>query len=700
MALDKAAWARVRWPSGDVIRAHHLPRLEEPVLAGSLFKLVAARAALDQGVLSPDARLACPRSVEVRGRRLDCVHPDLGRPLDVVDAVAHSCNHFFVRLAERLDARQLDETLARLARSTLPPYESAPLALRVLGLAGPRLSMRTWLRVVMSASTPAHPGDSHAALLRRAMFLAVEEGSAAALADAGRATLAKTGTAVSDAGQQEGRVVAWRPDVDEAIVVRVAGGAGRDAARVAAAVWEQATAAEEPVVRVGRVRGRPVEEDARAAVEAVGLEAYVASVVAAEGDQGWPATALDALAVAARSYARAPDGRHARDGYDVCDTTHCQVTGVATPWSRAAAARTRGMVLSSGAAPLAMPYSASCPGVLADPTTIWGGPSAVTVTVGTDPSGHDVPSWSGEARADDLLGALRAAGHRGDVLRDLRVVERTRDGLPLRILLDGLEPAEIDATRFRHVVGRRLGWDVIKSHAWEVTRQARGYRFTGRGKGHGAGICLAGAAAAAARGSSLAQVLSLYAPGARLVAEQDRLRLRLPAALTAAAPTLARDARALLVDLRMRLGVSAPRNVDIEVHATREAYQRATGRAWWTAANTRPTSSTDYRIDVALPAGPQAAVQVPATLRHEFVHVLTHPLLAEAPAWVAEGLAATIGRERLSRQTSAKGDPCPDDVAVTSPGSPEAMREAYARSADCVVRALPEGVAGWRRLAF
>ena len=93
-----------------------------------------------------------------------------------------------------------------------------------------------------------------------------------------------------------------------------------------------------------------------------------------------------------------------------------------------------------------------------------------------------------------MYAALREAGYRGDVLRDVRVVARTRDGLPSRIALDGLAPAEIDASTFRHIVGRRLGWDVLKSHAWDVTRVGGGYRFTGRGKGHGAGLCLRGAA--------------------------------------------------------------------------------------------------------------------------------------------------------------------------------------------------------------
>ncbi len=320
--------------------------------------------------------------------------------------------------------------------------------------------------------------------------------------------------------------------------MRAPGVPGRDAARVARAAWDVAAEHDEPHVRVGRVR-----QDAGEApvVEAVPLEAYVAGVVGAEGEQDMPAVALQALAVAARSYAQAPGQRHTRDGYDVCDTTHCQVLGAPTHWSLDAAARTRGIVLTRGTTIVAIPYSASCSGVLSSPRDLWGGPPPVLTRTGPDPADHPVHEWRGEVGADALLAALREAGHRGDQLRDVRIVARTRDGVPSRIALDGLAPAEIDATTFRHVVGRRIGWDVLKSHAWEVTRSGRGYRFTGRGKGHGAGLCLRGASALAARGAPLTEVLATYAPGATLRATQDRVTLRVPSALTSEAPRVRRE---------------------------------------------------------------------------------------------------------------------------------------------------------------
>jgi stage II sporulation protein D len=653
-----------------------------------------ARAALAQGLATHDTRIACPRRVEVRGRRVDCVHPDLGRPLGLEDALAHSCNHFFVRLADRLDRATLASVLRHLSDGAIALADDVPLPLVALGLDGPRAGMRTWARVAVAAWTWDAGDPDHALRVRRGAIRAAQEGTAVALADPAMLTLAKTGTTVSDGSAQEGRVVAWRPEIGEVIVVRAPGVSGRDAARLARAAWDTAAGHDEPRVRVGRVR-----EPAGDAVESVPLEAYVAGVVGAEGDGDMPAVALEALAVAARSYALAPGPRHTRDGYDVCDTTHCQVVGASTSWSRDAAARTRGIVLTRRAATVGLPYSASCGGVLTPPRDIWGGgPPGVTRT-GPDPADHPVHEWRGEAGADELLAALREAGHRGDQLLDVRVVARTRDGVASRVALDGMTPAQIDATAFRHVVGRRIGWHVLKSYTWEVTRSGRGYRFTGRGLGHGAGLCLRGASALAARGASVTEVLATYAPGATLRAGQDRVTLQVPSALTSGAPRVRGEILAGLADLRLRLAVTAPRVIAVEVHPTREAYQRATGRAWWTSANTRPLGGGRYRVDLAPPAAASARPALMAVLRHESVHVLTASVLAGVPAWAAEGLAHTMTQAGRVAGSPIPA-PCPTDMEVVRPGSLDAMRDVYARAAACVSAALPDGVAGWRTLAL
>jgi len=85
------------------------------------------------------------------------------------------------------------------------------------------------------------------------------------------------------------------------------------------------------------------------AVDVAGLEAYVKGVVAAEVPSNWPAAALQAQAVAARSYALA----NLRKGgdFDVYDDTRDQVYGgvaAETPETNAAVDATRGRVVLYG----------------------------------------------------------------------------------------------------------------------------------------------------------------------------------------------------------------------------------------------------------------------------------------------------------------------------------------------------------------
>ena len=75
-----------------------------------------------------------------------------------------------------------------------------------------------------------------------------------------------------------------------------------------------------------------------------------------------PKAAAQALAVAIRTYALFNAGRHQRDGFDLCDTTHCQVLRASSAASRRAAQATAGLVLSYQGAPADLYYSASCGG--------------------------------------------------------------------------------------------------------------------------------------------------------------------------------------------------------------------------------------------------------------------------------------------------------------------------------------------------
>jgi SpoIID/LytB domain protein len=87
-------------------------------------------------------------------------------------------------------------------------------------------------------------------------------------------------------------------------------------------------------------------------VNIVNLEEYLYSVVPSEMSTSFPAEALDAQAILARSYALATarsNKPHEADGYDLCDGQHCQVySGASGEYAKTTNAvdRTRGIVLA------------------------------------------------------------------------------------------------------------------------------------------------------------------------------------------------------------------------------------------------------------------------------------------------------------------------------------------------------------------
>jgi stage II sporulation protein D len=92
-------------------------------------------------------------------------------------------------------------------------------------------------------------------------------------------------------------------------------------------------------------------------------EMAVASIVAAESQPGTRLEALKAQAIATRSFLIA--ARHSRQGFDFCDTTHCQFLRQAPSPDDAAfqaAAATRGVTLVHQGVTVAALFSRSCGG--------------------------------------------------------------------------------------------------------------------------------------------------------------------------------------------------------------------------------------------------------------------------------------------------------------------------------------------------
>ncbi len=199
------------------------------------------------------------------------------------------------------------------------------------------------------------------------------------------------------------------------------------------------------------------------------VDDYVAGVLAGEAARGSSPSALEALAITIRTFAMANRGRHRADGFDLCDQTHCQVLRAATAATERAAAATAGEVLLYHGAPASVFYTASCGGRTERPSDVWpGADDPPYLPSQPDDACQGAPAWTADLAEGDLARALRAGGFKGARLRDLKVVDRDRSGRVARLRVDGFTPADISGQDLRVVVGRTLGWQYIKSTAFDL----------------------------------------------------------------------------------------------------------------------------------------------------------------------------------------------------------------------------------------
>lgn len=212
-------------------------------------------------------------------------------------------------------------------------------------------------------------------------------------------------------------------------------------------------------------------------VVTMGLEVAVASAVAAESPPGAPLEALKAQAVVTRSYYVAGRGRH--EGFDFCDTTHCQFLRQPPEEDDAAwlaTAATRGLVLSYEGKALPALYSASC-----------GGRTRTLAQAGMRSEGYPYFSVACPEHAESWERRLEAA-----------------DAAPLA------SGTKQEAGRIN--VARRLGWSAVPSNNYTAEQEHDHILLRGRGLGHGVGLCQRGAAHMAAQGAGFLQILSYYYP--------------------------------------------------------------------------------------------------------------------------------------------------------------------------------------------
>jgi stage II sporulation protein D len=376
------------------------------------------------------------------------------------------------------------------------------------------------------------------------------------------------------------------------------------------------------------------------------LEKYVAAALAGESSVFRSDEAMKAMAVAARTFAIHLRGRHAKEGYDLCGTTHCQrlEPELITPRLQTIADQTAGELLWYQGKPAYAAYSRNCGGMTEDSSAVWNGLHVPFLRAHADPycQRPAATRWQWSIDAERVAAALKRAKLQApEAMTSIQIAQRTPSGRARVLLLTGAgEPVRLAASSFRFAMGRALGWNTVRSDRWEVAVSGGRLMFEGEGEGHGVGLCQRGAEQMGLEGHGYREILAFYFPGTltgvtaqglewrRMGGERVALMTTLP---DRDRPVLA-SAERQVKEIGAQYGWAAPAKIEIRVYPDVETFRNATGEPGWVAART-----TGSRIDLQ-PAAPRDS-----TIRHELLHIFVESQAsASLPVWFREGLTSYL----------------------------------------------------------
>jgi stage II sporulation protein D len=248
-------------------------------------------------------------------------------------------------------------------------------------------------------------------------------------------------------------------------------------------------------------------------VNLVELQTYLEGVVACEGGPGHQKPYYQAQAVISRTYALNNLKRHQKDGFELCERTHCQAylhkrTGTALIDS--AVHQTKDMVLLNAEGKYFPTFfHANCGGQTCEPQDIWNeqikGLSTFKDTFcvhtkqATWVKSIPLQTWTtflvnnygfpiNDSLSYSLLQAFKQPFRSAFYLHPIY-------GIPLRDLRKEFK---------------------LKSTFFDAVIEGQQVVLYGRGFGHGVGLCQEGAMQMAKKGYAFDQILLFYYPGARL----------------------------------------------------------------------------------------------------------------------------------------------------------------------------------------
>ncbi len=266
-------------------------------------------------------------------------------------------------------------------------------------------------------------------------------------------------------------------------------------------------------------------------VNEVPLEDYIASVLNSEMPSHWPAEALKAQAVAARTYA-SYHMAHPHDAarFDVFDDTRSQAYNGArseTAAGRQAVDATRGEILTYEGKPLLAYFTANNGGTTADPEAVFG--KAFPYLKFVPDSYSSQQQWGKWTRTFSLAAveaALQKAGYGITGIRRIIPVKTCPSGRLVELIVEHANGQKRLHTRteFRRAINMYAGSKMQPENLPEILMSIKiagagstaTLEMTGGGWGHGVGLSQYGAKGMAEQKVPYRKILNTYYPGAQL----------------------------------------------------------------------------------------------------------------------------------------------------------------------------------------
>jgi stage II sporulation protein D len=230
---------------------------------------------------------------------------------------------------------------------------------------------------------------------------------------------------------------------------------------------------------------------------------------------------LKAQAVAARTYIHKRSGIHAHQGYDLCDTAHCQAYGGMNDEAIStdiAVDATRDVLALYEGQPIEAQYFSSSGGATENSESVWQTPLPYLRSV-PDTYETDAREWSRTLTAAQMNDLLAASGYSIGGFTGLSVAELTAAGRVNRLVINGTA-GSVNLTKEEvRTFFSRLPGGSLESRTFSVSygpfagSGGGGVNITGRGYGHGVGMSQYGAKGMAEAGFTFDQILQYYYTG-------------------------------------------------------------------------------------------------------------------------------------------------------------------------------------------